>query len=216
MSRFGEPCEGELYPSHSDQVSAATKKGNNLQDLPYTIYRPSGVRPEDFVEFSEAISTAVPQAIIVLPDNDSMQMTWKDGNPAELLRFGDLPEAPTGTIHAVAVWGPCYWGEEQELTSLVLGFPGSRTQLYEDVDGRKDNDSKMLFLPLEPSDTRRKATRHPGSIDTKFGKGWRISTYNPKADIDAASSKAPGTSSGQSTCTADGGQEERGTVVAED
>jgi hypothetical protein len=215
MSRFGRTSGIELHPSHSDHFSAATKNGNTLQYLPYTINRPSDVRTGEFAKFSQAVSEAVPEADVVLLNEDSIQMTWKHGKPARMLRFGDLPEAPTGKLHSLAVWGGCYEEEEQELTSTVLGFSDSCTQVYEDVDGRKD-DLKMLFTTLEPSDNRRKTTRDPGSIVTKYGRGWMISTYTPKAGMDAASSKAPGTLSKPSTCTADGGEEGRGTVVAGD
>jgi hypothetical protein len=213
MPRFGKTSGTELFPSHSDLFSAATKNGNTLQYLPYTIDRPSDVHTGEFAKFSQAVSEAVPEADVVLLNEDSVKMTWKDGKPARMLRFGDLPEAPTGKLHSLAVWGGCYDDEEQELTFTTLGFDDSGTNVYEDVDGNKDDDARMVFAPLEPSNTR-KTTGEPGSIVSKHGRGWSISTYTPNACMDAASSKAPETSSRPSIRRADGGKEETGTVVA--
>jgi len=219
MPRDVQGSSKELFPSHSDDAAAAKSTRNTQPHLSYTINRPSGVRIGDFSLFRQAVSDAVTEANVTLLNEDTMQMTWKDGKPARMLRFGDLPDAPTGRICSAAVWGKWSENKKQEMTSTVFRFGKSGALVHEDVDGTgNDDDSRMVFAPLGPSD-QTKTTRDARTVETKNGRNWMISIYDPEADIDdidAALSEAPGTSGGSSTCTADVGEEDRGSVVAVD
>jgi hypothetical protein len=196
MSIFRQ-SRGLLYPSHSNAAAAARNKPS-LQYGPYIINRPSDVRPLDFAKFSQAISEAVPEANVALSNADSIQMTWKDGKPARMRRFKDLPKNPTGRLHSLVVEGPWYEDEERELTHTALGFDNLGTLVYEDVNGRKDGKLGMIFTLLQPSN-KRKTTRDPGSVVNKFGRGWAITTYTPEANMDTTLSIPPETPSVPST-----------------